>query len=71
MTQIYSHSTTRLLFTLTALVALLSQAGCNERAPATESDQKIEAQRKRAESLKGEIESLQPQTKPAKVVRRR
>jgi hypothetical protein len=38
-----------------SLILLLSQPGCDQPAPATEPEKRIEAQKKRAETLKGEI----------------
>jgi hypothetical protein len=57
-------------FAAGALVLLLSQPGCNEQAPATEPERRIEAQKKRAETLKGESGVALP-AKTVKAVRRR
>jgi len=59
------------VFAMFALVLLLSQPGCNEPAPATEPEQRIEAQSKRAVSFKGDLEGVRPPTKAFKAVRRR
>ena len=53
-----------------ALFLLLSQPGCNEPAPATEPEQRIDAQKKRGESLKGELGRLQPPARALKAVAR-
>jgi hypothetical protein len=67
----YTHTNARLFLAVASLVSLLTQPGCNERAPATETEQKVEAQQKRAKSLAGELPGLKLSPRAGKAVRRR
>ena len=71
MTSSHSDHLRPLFLAVLALFVFLSQPGCNEQAPATESEQRIDAQKKRGESLKGELGSLHPPAKALKAARRR
>jgi hypothetical protein len=71
MTSLHSNHRPRLILAIFALFLLLSQPGCNEPAPATEPEQRIDAQKKRGESLKGELGGLRPPAKAWKATRRR
>jgi hypothetical protein len=55
---------------LATLILLPSQPGCDQPAPATEAEQRIEARNKRAETLKGEI-GYAPPAKAHRNLRRR
>jgi hypothetical protein len=70
MTPTSSHARARLFLILASLGALLTQPGCNEQAPATETEQKVEAQQKRAKSLAGELSGLKTSARAGKAVRR-
>lgn len=71
MVAMHSQRRNRSIVIVSALVALLSQPGCGEQAPATETDQRIEAQQKRAKSFAGELSVLKPSPRAGKAVRRR
>ena len=72
MVAMHSQRRNRSIVIVSALVALLSQPGCGEQAPATETNQLIEAQKKRAKSLAGELSGLKkPSPRAGKAVRRR
>jgi hypothetical protein len=66
----HSFRRSRLGLALGGLLILASQSGCEEQAPATEPEARIEAQKKRAETLRGEI-GYAPPGKALRAVRRR
>jgi hypothetical protein len=71
MTLPHSDRRPQLVLAVLALSLLVFQPGCDEAAPANESEQRIDAQKKRGESLKGEFGGLRPPSKALKTARRR